>query len=374
MAVYRKYNWRVGIDAHVLDGKPQGSATFLINILKCIAEIETSFQLVIYSSDANHINELVGKNTFEFHTIPRVSSARRLLNIFPTILTDDLIDLGVFQFISPPFSGTPSLIVVHDVLPFTHPDLFPLGFRISRQILFRHSLKRACSVVTVSETAKSEICRLFPDVGRSCTVVTNGPSFAIDSYFDNYTDKSSELPPSIGSYILAVGRIEKRKNIDLLTRAFLRVRPEGVKLIIVGNQDLGFKWHLPDDGSVIHLHNISNDQLLRLYHGASLFVFPSRAEGFGIPLLDSLLAGIPSISSNQTAMPEIASNLAQLFDPTAPDAESILAGYISSHFRDHSIAPPTLEQRQRLAQRFNWGQSAQTLVNCIESALRKNTM
>ena len=361
---------RVGIDAHVLDGKPQGSATFLLQILKAVAHTSTPFQIVVFCENTDKIREMIGSSTFEYITIPATGSAARLLKSFPPALRDHNIDLGVFQFIAPPLNRIPSLLVVHDLLPYSHPDLFPLGFRLSRQLLFRHSILRAHGIVTVSETAKKEITTRFPALNVACTVASCSTSFTATQLF------STPIPPPPAPllpgepYILAVGRIEKRKNNDLLVRAFLHAQPQNVKLVIVGKQDMGYAWSPPSLESIIHLQNLTNAELLALFRNAALFVFPSQAEGFGIPLLDALLAGAATISSNQTAMPEVASGLALLFDPTLDQAEHALASLITAHFGDNPITAPTLEQRQDLLAKFSWEKSAQAFISALTTALQ----
>lgn len=361
---------RVAFDAHSLDGKPQGSATFVARILGAMAKKGTTFQPIIYCEDPDRVEKLIGRSSFEYRQIPKMSAAYRLIWAFPHLFKLDQIDLGVFQAVAPPLSSVPSFVVIHDVLPFTHPHLFPPAFRLSRQMLFHRSMKRAAGIATVSETVKSEIGRLFPKLQADCITATNGPSFDIDQYFATGTRPLPATLLGCDKYILAVGRIEKRKNVDLLVNAFLSTSASAVKLVIVGKQDLGFKWAPEPGDKIIHLQNVPNDQLLSLYRNASLFVYPSSAEGFGIPLLDALLSGIPSIASNQTAIPEVASGLAKLFDPNLPDSKETLAGLINSHFDGVQIAKPTLDQRLSLAGRFNWEKSSAKLAVSIDLILQ----
>ena len=171
--------------------------------------------------------------------------------------------------------------------------------------------------------------------------------------------------PVVGAYILAVGRIEKRKKIDLLVKAFIAANLEDVSLVIVGSADMGYKLSLPEDSRIVYLQNVPTPVLASIYKRARLFVFPSEAEGFGIPVLDALLAGVPVIASNQTAIPEVAMGLARLFDPTRPDVEWQLASLLRGHFSDDPVPAPSIAQREQLAQTYSWHESARKLVSLI---------
>lgn len=354
---------RVGIDAHVLDGKRQGSATFLKGILRSLANFDLPFDVKIYVADPDRASTLLGPSPFAWSRLPQTGSASRLL-AFPSLFARDGIDLGVFQFIAPPLGRTRSLVVVHDVLPITHPDLFPFEFRVSRRILIGHSIRRASAITTVSQSVRSEILRLFNPAENAVFVAPNGPSFDRDNYFG----PTPMRPPSVSadrSYVLAVGRIEKRKNIDLLVQAFRRADLSQIDLVIVGRVDLHFEMEFSTNSNVLHLEGIDDAELAALYRHAALFVFPSRAEGFGIPLLDALLSGSPAIASDQTAMPEIAGGLASLFDPTRADAEEVLACLLRGHFTDTPIRAPTETERRALADRFDWDASANVFVDAV---------
>ena len=109
--------------------------------------------------------------------------------------------------------------------------------------------------------------------------------------------------------------------------------------------------------------------MIDIFRGASLFAFPSKAEGFGIPLLDALLFGIPTISSNQTAMTEVAGNLATFFDPTSSDADFLIADLIRCHFGGRPIAAPSMEQRRKQAAKFSWDSNAKRFLAVIDAAL-----
>lgn len=347
----------IGFDGHVLTGRFQGTRTTLASLLRAIGPKIGSRRIVIYADDPNAASNLVGSNEFEYRKIPPTGSVGRLLWVFPTLFRRHQVDIGVFQYITP-LSGR-NIVFIHDILPITHPHLFPFRMRIRTEIFFRLAIYRARLVVTVSDYTKSEILRVFrlPNL-KICTVL-NGPSFPEHVY-------TEDRDVSICSYILVVGRIEPRKNIPLLVQAFVAAKVKDVKLIIVGSRDLDFQYDFPDVASIELRSGIADEQLINLYKGASLFVYPSEAEGFGVPLLDAILFGIPTICSNKTAMIEVGADLVKYFNPTDTLATTTLSELIRGHFEDQPIAAPTASQRRDHASRFSWDRAADEFLDAVD--------
>lgn len=353
----------IAVDAHILEGRPQGSRTTLTNLLREIATLGRAGEFALYCSDPALCQARLGVEGFKYVTVPHAGSIKRLLWTLPRALAGAGARQALWQYIRTPFFSGRNYVVIHDVLPFTHPKLFPLGFRLRCQLLFTLSMFGAEKIVVVSEFSRRAVEKLFPSLARKLVVVPNGPSFPLETYF------REEPMPSLRSrpYILTVGRIEERKNIPLLARAFIASGLNDVDLVIVGKRDLQFGGLLPSHPGIHVLDNVDDEELQTLYRGASLFVFPSQAEGFGIPLLDAILFGVPTISSGLTAMEEVAGDCATLFDPTAKDVESTLAGLIASHF--HARFPgASMSQREAKSQEFNWRRSATVLVSLFSGS------
>lgn len=350
---------RIGVDGHVLTGKFQGTRTTLSRLLRAVAEQIGDRSLIVYSDDPREARALLSSPPYEFAALGHAGSLRRLLHVLPSAFRRDRIDLGVFQYIAP-LTGR-HLVFVHDILPITHPQYFPWRMRLQLGLFLRLSVKRAAMVVAVSEYTRRELelrLGISPDRLR---VVLNGPSFE-PTVFD------TPYRPASDRYILTVGRIEQRKNIPLLVEAFQKAAVPGVRLVIVGTHDAGFDYVLPDDPMIEWRRGIDDAALIDLYRGAGLFVYPSAAEGFGMPLLDALLFGLPVISSDRTAMAEVGADLADFFDPESPDATGILADRIRGHFGIAPISPPSDAARIALAARFDWNRSAIDFLNAVDDA------
>lgn len=217
----------------------------------------------------------------------------------------------------------------------------------------------AWRIVAVSDYSANEIRQHLPRrVARKLRVIKNGPSFSPDTYF--------QPRPNAGKrYILVVGRIEKRKNIHLLVDAFSGGAPSDVDLVVVGSYEPDYAYRMPETPRIRHIINIDDQTLVELYRGAALFVYPSCAEGFGIPLLDSVLFGIPTLSSKLTAMPEVGGNLAEYFDPSLHNAADLLRERIKEHFSGSPVPAPSLEQRLTHAAKLSWDAAADRFLEIL---------
>lgn len=352
---------RIAIDAHVITGKFQGTRTTLTSLLRALARLAPAHDVVVYTDDPEEAAATIGASAFAYRPLDHSGSIKRLTRVFPRLLREDAIDVAVFQYNAPLTGPARKVVVIHDILPMTHPRFFPLRNRLRVWLFYSLSVLRAARVIAVSDYTRRAVQSYYRLPDSKLAVVLNGPSFPPEVY------RQPALPAS-PRYILTVGRIEERKNAALLIAAFLAADLPDVRLVIVGATDLGYDFRLPDDPRIENPRGIDDAALIELYRGASLFVYPSAAEGFGIPLLDAMLFGVATISSDQTAMREVGEGIATPFDPTAPAAEATLAGLMSGHFGESPIAPPTHEQRAGLLDRFNWDRAATQFVAAIEAA------
>jgi glycosyltransferase involved in cell wall biosynthesis len=349
---------RVGIDGHVLTGRFQGTRSTLSALLRSLASRLEEREVIIYSDHPEEARALLGVDGYRFADLGHTGPIKRLLSVFPKLFRRDRVDIGVFQYMSP-LTGR-HIIFIHDLLPISHPHFFPFLMRLRTRIFFSLAIRRAAMVLVVSNFTRSEVERLYQLSPDRLRVVLNGPSFPMHTF-------AGEHHPAAERYILAVGRIEPRKNVPMLVDAVLKADVRGVKLVVVGSHDNGFGYRLPDDPRVEWKQGVTNEALIELYRGASLVVYPSAAEGFGIPLLDALLFGIPVIASDRTAMAEIATGVAALFDPTAPGATDLLAERIAGHFGDHPVLAPSSAEREDLARRFSWDRAAEDFLAAVDS-------
>lgn len=352
---------KIGFDAHVLDGKYQGSQTVILRLAETLAT-QPDVEVILYAQQARPVAPSL-TNKLVYKPLHAASALGRLMWDLPLLSFGDCLDTTIFQYIAPPWAKK-SAVVVHDILPITHPHLFNTQFVIRSAVLYTFSILSSGMVLTVSAYTAEQIARRFPLFRDKIHVVRNGPSFDEAVYFQPQSPDVVRSLTSGRRYILSVGRIEQRKNIDLAVKSFLASGTEDVCYVIVGKLDNDFTISL-DDPRIIHLQNLDEDTLIALYANADLFVYPSEAEGFGLPLLDAVLFGTPTLSSNLTAMPEVGGDLAEYFNPIAIDAVDVLAHRIRDHFSGAPVLRPSLEARRAHADAFSWKRSGTALADIL---------
>jgi glycosyltransferase involved in cell wall biosynthesis len=173
-------------------------------------------------------------------------------------------------------------------------------------------------------------------------------------------------------YILTVGRIETRKNYVRLLRAFEALSSRigcQVRLLIVGAGDHGANEFFdvlnrtPCKDNVHVLGDVSSDALLKFYRGSDAFVYPSLAEGFGIPPLEAMAAGLPVASSQRTAMAEVLGGAAAPFDPV--DVES-MADAMELVLCDRNVIDDLVDQGRDRVRHYSWADAADSFVRAIQ--------
>lgn len=358
---------RIGFDGHVLDGHSQGSRTVLLRLVDALARHHPEHELFIYSAKQSAEIDFSRPNV-HFRQTPHRGVAHYLLRAMPAARRRDELDTIVFNYIASP-QMRDATVITHDVLPQTHPQFFSRMFVLRCWIFYGLGIATARHLFTVSDYSRTQIERLYPwSRGKGVDVLHMGASFPEQTYF------SSDAPGGpllqLGRYALCVGRIEQRKNVQMAIDAFHAGAPADTSLVIVGRREPGMELDLRGDTRIIETGPVSDEELAALYRNAALFLYPSSAEGFGIPLLDAILFGVPSIASNQTSMAEVAGGCAEMFDPDLPDALAWLTARIAAHFGDRPVAAPTAGQRRERVATYSWKHAAEEIVRGIERRAR----
>jgi len=230
-------------------------------------------------------------------------------------------------------SGCKSIVTIHDLIFKSHPQYYKAIDRKIYDFKFRRACEDADRVIAVSEFTKQKIIESYGITAEKITVVYQGcdPAFAADiddEALERVRAKYS-LPPR---YVLYVGSIEERKNLMLVAQAMRKVAPSGLKVVAVGKVTpylFKVKEFLHKEGledSFLFLHNVPFADLPALYRRAAVFVYPSRIEGFGIPLLEAVSGGVPAIGCTGSCLEEAGGPGGIYVDPDDAEAmaESIM--------------------------------------------------
>lgn len=221
---------------------------------------------------------------------------------------------------------TPFVVTIHDLILLEEPrsakvtTRHPLIYNIKYlgyKLVLRQALKRAKQIIAVSSYTKSAIQKFFPHVHTPITIVHEGLT-------DLATIKSNKAPRIDGDYMLYVGNAYPHKNLESLLHAFSFFHKEhaDVKLVLAGRDDIFYqrlKRELDEidvaESTIHFIMNPTDEELANLYRHATLYLFPSRSEGFGLPPLEAMSFGVPVAAARRTSLPEILGDAALYFEP-----------------------------------------------------------
>jgi glycosyltransferase involved in cell wall biosynthesis len=245
-------------------------------------------------------------------------------------------------------SSRPLVVTVHDLAVFRHPEAFNRWSRLYSPRIVPRVLAAARRIIAVSEFTRRELVDVLHVPDDRIRVVPNG----VDDGF------TPDGPAAEGDYVLAVGTLEPRKNLQRLIDA---ARRNDVELRVVGARG----WGGVDVGGngVRWLGEVSDAELARLYRGALCVAYPSLYEGFGIPVLEAMACGTPVVTSRGTAMEEVADGAAVLVD--ADDPAEIAAGIERASADRERLVALGLER----ARGFRWETVADETVAVYREAL-----
>ena len=209
----------------------------------------------------------------------------------------------------------PTVAFVHDCIFESDPSCAPGGraFRLAYTAATRLALARSTAVATVSQATRQDLRRVYGLTLADDAVVPHGVGEQFLSRAGGPPQRSPGDPA--GRYILHVGIQRPHKNHAVLIAAFAEVAKllPDVQLILVGQQDPRFATSVPQlirdralSGRVHVRTDVDDRELLRLYRGAAAFAFPSLVEGFGLPVLEAMAAGVPTVTSDAAAVVEAA--------------------------------------------------------------------
>lgn len=259
----------------------------------------------------------------------------------------------------------PFVVTIHDLAYFDH-GAHTSSFSVAKQrwkwkLLFRRLAARADLFHTVSSFSAERLANFFPDMAGRIRVVPNGVS---EFFFDQQQDEPR------GRYIHVPGGLHFRKNADLIIEAW-RLFAESnrdISLVITGSNVSSYAKKAADFGDRVQLLGYVDDlKLRRIYRQASVVWFPSRYEGFGIPVLEAMACGAPVLTSTAAALPEVAGDAALLRSPDDPAAH---ARALREIVEDVGLAKQLSARGRVRAQKFRWSDTVSGLRTLFDEVIK----
>jgi glycosyltransferase involved in cell wall biosynthesis len=320
---------KIAIDVHSLGSQSGGNETYCRQLLRGLAQSPATNQYELFYTHSSALNqEGLDGPAFRFIPIPK-NPIVRICAVLPRLLAKEKPDVFHAQYVLPPFVKTKTVLAIHDLAHEHFPEFFHPVEALRMKKLVRWSAKRASHIMTISEFSAADIARRF---GLPRERITVAHLAASPDFHPRDKGQSQEyLARKYGitfPFILYVGRIQARKNLPRLVEAYARLRKQGLnaKLVMVGKTDWQAEQLLEKikeldlQDSVIFPGFVPFEDLPIFYNAAEVFVFPSFFEGFGLPVVESMASGVPTITSTGSSLEEVAGNGALLIDPRDTDS------------------------------------------------------
>lgn len=355
------------VDGHVLDGKPQGSSAYIAGLYSAVADSGmVNVKMAAHSADSLCRWNLE-RPGIDWVPLTSTNRYQRLAVELAGLQARTGADFSHFSYITPLVKRSRWILSLHDLLFLDLPKHFPLGYRLKNQALFRASVIRSDIVLTISEYSRDAIRRHFHVPNERLHLTVCAP----DSFVDAAEEAVAGVKP--GRFVVYVSRFEPRKNQHALVQAFLSLQghiDRDIQLLLVGYPALSY----PDlDTSLAQaqacckdrvriLSNLSHAQLTWLYRNAAGSIYPSHAEGFGMPVLEAVAAGGLSYCANNTAMSELVPYVHGNFN--AESDASIRATLLRAIKGQDAAKRESV--RAKVLEHFNWAASAEALLKAVE--------
>lgn len=269
-------------------------------------------------------------------------------------------------------TGIKTVVTIHDLIYKFFPEDFPAFDRKIYDMKWRFACNTATAIIATSQATKNDIVKYFGTDEQRIHVVYQTCDESFEQTFTlSHIEAVRQKHTLPQQFILYVGSITERKNVLSLVQAYNQVRTKvAMPLVIVGRGGeylTKIKRYIEQENlqqSVLLRHSVSNDDLPVIYQAAHCFVYPSKYEGFGIPLVEALKSGTPIITSNASCLPEVTQQAALYVNPTSIES---IANALEQMCLHNATRMNLLEEGAKQAQKF----SIRSFVNDTMSVYEK---
>ena len=363
----------IGLITYPIEKSPAGVGTYTYNLVRNILNIDldNNYYLLHYKKNTDPIyskNEILYKY---YRPIPVMFSDSWYLlkNSTKFDIVHRFAPGGFFYKLKSKLVVTVYDLFMYKAYPFNRKSKVFLARYFNRM-----AIKRADAVITISKFSKQEIVDTFNISAEKVHVLYCGPGH-VNPELNAGKDLLRKKYDLVNDYILFVSTIEPRKNLLSLVKAFEILKDRyaiGEALVVVGKKGWDYQATLKYIASspcrsCIHLLGFVPDSDLGcFYRNASLFVYPSFMEGFGIPPLEAMQCGCPTLASNTASLPEVLRYPEMMFDPQ--DVDQISERCIQI-LRDPVCRKENIKKGIQNTERFSWQKSARQMISIYSSLI-----
>lgn len=378
---------RIGVNARMLQEAVAGIPRFILGMVESMAVLAPQHEIHLFVSRSPFANLAVEQRILQnprlvvhpsrFRSGGRVARALWDCVVVGLEARRRRMDVLWGPSFAVPFLGVKTVLTVHDLVlwrtPLFRPTVGERSFAwFHRRVLVPAGCRWAKAIATDSESTRADLTMHVGVDGSLVHVVPGG----VDAAFRVLADESPVGDAAAGGkpYILNVAAIMHRKNQRKLVEAFARLQTlgmQGHRLVLVASASNdqyrreveATIERLELTGKVVFASNVRDEELVRWYNEASLFVYPSLYEGFGLPILEAMACGVPVVTSNVSSLPEAAGDAALLVDPNDPEA---IARTMYLVLTQEGLRRKLVARGLGRVERFGWGNAAGRMLKICE--------
>lgn len=376
---------RILIDCSQIPKNKSGVGNYAVNLIREIARNDkVNIYFVLLQSDEEAFDEIQNEKFHRIYVKSRVFRKlffRFLLEQFfiPFFLLARRIDLVHSLHYSFPLItfGRKTVVTVPDMTYF----LMPMNHTFIKRHYFRLFIMLAAifatRIIAISQSTQRDFLNRFYDAeGKVATIPLGRPNLDIRRACNKKPGTQDSKLGLNEEYILFIGTLEPRKNLKTLIQAYHRLIQEGPvgPLVVVGGRGWGYDAifrlisNLELEKKIIFTGFIDELEKFNLLQKATVFVYPSLYEGFGIPVLEALSLGVPTITSNVSSMPEVAGDAALLVNPfSVGELTNALKELLTNPFLRKELYSKGIEQ----ASKFSWEKASLATIATYKDALMR---
>ena len=377
----------IGIDTRFALKNRRGIGNYTLNLVQSLAKIDQENQYFLYTDKPDSENILPKSANIKIKPLVPANYLLWEQLILPRQAIRDGVDILHCTANTSPLFLTKSIkliVSILDVMYLKDATLLPkstvlyqrLG-KIYRSVIVSRSISNINKIITISDFSKSDILYHFSSLQTNSIITTYLAADAAFSILDSeYASKIIKNSFNLaGKYLLTLGGTDPRKNTKLVIRAFSKLKQTkniDQKLVIVGipnwkqSEFYDLVYLLQCENDVIFTDYVTQEELVCLYNCATLFIYPSLYEGFGIPPLESMACGTPVITSNTTSIPEIVGDAALQIDPNSQEELEVA---VYKLLVDHSLRDNLVQRGLVRAKQFSWRRMAEETLDIYKSII-----
>ena len=351
---------RVGIDGRAFLSPAAGVRRYVTELASALLALGEPVDVVALGGSREALPQGIGHVGAPWHPptnlgwtiagLPRAAARARV----------DLIHAPAYT--APLWAAVPTVLTIHDVSYERHPEWYPYRRDWLRRAFYRSSAHAAAHILTDSEFSRQEIAAAYGIPLERVTVAPPGVSASF------VPGAAASLPEGVRPpFLLHVGDLHERRNLPLAITAVAAARPrlDGPVSLVLAGVDRGVGARLDELAAaanvpVIRLGSIDDGMLRSLYRAATALVYPSRYEGFGLPVLEAMASGTPVLASRAASIPEVLGDAGILLNPDEPDAwADAIVGVMTDEARQTRMRADGVAR----AAGFSWARTAKMTLD-----------